>query len=432
MTKINDYESNSSSLYVNYTLGLHLQTSTPDMTETKSLLSHRILVMEESQTIGMAKKARELASKGIDVINLSFGEPDFPTPLHIREAAKKAIDEGYTFYTPVAGYPDLKKAICAKFSRDNGINFAPENIVVSTGAKQSIANAVLCLVDPGDEVVIIGPYWVSYLEIVKLAEGIPVVVSGKIENSYKPSIKDVEAAISDKTKVVLYSSPSNPTGAVFSKEELEDLADVLIRHPKVIAIADEIYEYINFVGKHESLGAIERVKDRVVTINGLSKGFAMTGWRLGYLGAPNWIADACDKIQGQFTSGTNSFTQRAAITALESDLGPSREMTKRFKERRDMVLEKCKSIPGLRNMVPDGAFYLFPEVSSYFGKKSPEGEAISNATDLCMYLLNHAYVSVVPGEAFGAAQCIRISFAAADEKLAEAFDRIQKALEVLH
>ena len=396
--------------------------------EKTALLSHRIQVMEESQTIGMAKRARELASRGIDVINLSFGEPDFPTPSHIKEAAKRAIDEGFTFYTPVAGYPDLKKAICEKFRRDNHMEFQPENIVVSTGAKQSIANAVLCLVNPGDEVVIIGPYWVSYLEIVKLAEGVPVVVSGKIENQYKPLISEVEDSITPKTKLIMYSSPSNPTGAVFSKKELEDLADVLLRHPNVIALADEIYEYINFVGKHESLGAIERVKDRVITVNGLSKGFAMTGWRLGYLAAPKWIADACDKIQGQFTSGTNAITQRAAIVALTSSLEPSLEMTRRFKVRRDRVLELSAEIPGFRNMIPDGAFYLFPEADFYFGKKTTAGEEIKNATDLCMYLLTRAHVSVVPGEAFGAPQCIRISFAAADEVLEKAFARMKEAL----
>jgi aspartate aminotransferase len=396
--------------------------------EKTALLSHRIQVMEESQTIGMAKRARELASRGIDVINLSFGEPDFPTPAHIKEAAKRAIDEGFTFYTPVAGYPDLKKAICEKFRRDNHMEFLPENIVVSTGAKQSIANAVLCLVDPGDEVVIIGPYWVSYLEIVKLAEGVPVVVSGKIENQYKPLISEVEDSITPKTKLIMYSSPSNPTGAVFSKKELEELADLLIRHPNVIALADEIYEYINFVGKHESLGAIQRVKDRVITVNGLSKGFAMTGWRLGYLAAPKWIADACDKIQGQFTSGTNAITQRAAIVALTSSLEPSLEMTRRFKVRRDRVLELSAEIPGFRNMIPDGAFYLFPEADFYFGKKTTEGEEIKNATDLCMYLLTKANVSVVPGEAFGAPQCIRISFAAADEVLEKAFARMKEAL----
>lgn len=400
-------------------------------TEKVSLLSHRVQVMEESQTIGMAKKARELAAQGIDVVNLSFGEPDFPTPVHIKEAAKRAIDEGFTFYTPVAGYPDLKKAICEKFLRDNNLLFKPENIVVSTGAKQSIANVILCLVDPGDEVVIIGPYWVSYLEIVKLAEGTPVVVTGKFENQYKPSVAEIEKAITPKTKAILYSSPSNPTGAVFSKDELEQLADVLLRNPGIIAIADEIYEYINFIGKHESLGAIDRVRDQVVTINGLSKGFSMTGWRLGFMGAPKWIADACDKIQGQFTSGTNSITQRAAITALTSGLEPSMEMTRRFKIRRDLVLAKCESIPGFKNMIPDGAFYLFPDVSYYLGKKSPDGTVVGTSMDLCMYILNHAHVSVVPGEAFGADQCLRISFAAADEKLVIAFDRIREALAKL-
>jgi aspartate aminotransferase len=400
-------------------------------TERAALLSHRIQVMEESQTIGMAKKARELAAQGYDVINLSFGEPDFPTPDHIREAAKAAIDAGFTFYTPVSGIPDLRKAICEKFRRDNNLLFQPENIVVSTGAKQSIANTILCLVDPDDEVIIVGPYWVSYLEIVKLAEGKPVVVSGTIENKYKPAIADIEAAIGPRTKAILYSSPSNPTGAVFTAEELEDLADVLVRHPDVIAIADEIYEYIQFSGKHASLGAIDRVRDQVVTINGLSKGFAMTGWRLGYLGAPKWIADACDKMQGQFTSGANSITQKAAVVALQSDLAPTREMTRRFLVRRDLVLEKSRAIPGFKNMVPDGAFYLFPEVSYYLGKKNPSGEKLSTSMDLCLYLLAEAHVSVVPGEAFGAPQCIRISFAAADEKLVEAFDRIRVALEKL-
>ena len=399
--------------------------------KTTQLLSQRVLVMEESQTIGMAKKARELAAKGFDVINLSFGEPDFPTPQHIKEAAKKALDDGFTFYTPVAGYPDLKKAVCDKFLRDNNLNFKPENIVVSTGAKQSIANVILCLVNPGDEVVIIGPYWVSYLEIVKLAEGNGVIVGGKIENQYKPKIADVEAAITDKTKAILYSSPSNPTGAVFTEQELEELANVLVRHPNIVAIADEIYEYINFLGKHSSLGAIERVKNQVVTINGLSKGFAMTGWRLGYMGAPKWIADACDKIQGQITSGTCSITQKAAVAALNSDMKPTHDMCNRFRIRRDLVLEKCKEIPGFVNFVPDGAFYLFPEVSYYFGKKTETGETLATAMDLCMYLLNEAHVSTVPGDAFGEENCIRISFAAADEKLVEAFERIKVALSKL-
>lgn len=397
-------------------------------TAPSELLAHRLQVMEESQTIAMAKKARELAAQGFDVINLSFGEPDFVTPKFIRDAAKNAIDEGFTFYTPVAGIPELKKAICDKFERDNQLYFKPENIVVSTGAKQSIANVVLSLVDKGDEVIIIGPYWVSYLEIVKLAEGKAVVVSGSIANQYKPSISAIEAAVTDKTKAIMYSSPSNPTGGVFQPEELEQLADLLVRHPRIIAIADEIYEYINFTGKHYSLGAIDRVRERVVTINGLSKGFAMTGWRLGFIGAPKWIADACDKIQGQFTSGANSITQKAAVTALNGDLKPTQEMAERFRIRRNLVLEKAKSIEGFQCTVPDGAFYLFPVVKTYFGKSTPTGNRIKNSLDLCLYLLEEAKVSTVPGSAFGADDCIRISYAAADEKLAEAFDRMKIAL----
>lgn len=409
----------------NSALPLRLMTST---TAPSQLLAHRLQVMEESQTIAMAKKGRELAAQGFDVINLSFGEPDFVTPQYIRDAAKKAIDEGFTFYTPVAGIPELKKAICDKFERDNQLYFKPENIVVSTGAKQSIANVVLSLVDKGDEVIIIGPYWVSYLEIVKLAEGKAVVVSGTIENQYKPTIAAIEAAVTDKTKAIMYSSPSNPTGGVFQPKELEQLADLLVRHPRIIAIADEIYEYINFSGTHYSLGAIDRVRDRVVTINGLSKGFAMTGWRLGFIGAPKWIADACDKIQGQFTSGANSITQKAAVTALNGDLKPTREMTERFRKRRDLVLEKSKAIAGFQCTIPDGAFYLFPVVKDYFGKTTPSGNTINNSLDLSLYLLEEAKVSTVPGSAFGADDCIRISYAAADEKLAEAFERMKIAL----
>lgn len=397
----------------------------------ESLLSQRIRVMEESQTIGMARKARELAAGGIDVINLSFGEPDFPTPAFIRDAAKKAMDDGFTFYTPVAGYPDLRKAICEKLRRDNDLHVSPEQVVVSTGAKQSIANAILCLVDPGDEVIIAGPYWVSYLEIVKLAGGVPRVVSGTFETGFKPGVDALEAAITSRTKAILYSSPSNPTGSVFSPAELEALADVLVRNPHVMAIADEIYEYIGFADRHHSLGAIDRVRDRVVTINGMSKGFAMTGWRVGYLAGPRWLADACDKMQGQFTSGTCSIAQRAALAALTGSLEPTREMTRRFRIRRDLVLEMAAGIPGWKTMVPDGAFYLFPQVDWYYGKTAPDGSVIRDSTGLCMYLLREAHVSVVPGIAFGDDSCIRISFAAADEKLTEAFARIKQALSLL-
>ncbi|SFB77217.1 aspartate aminotransferase [Flexibacter flexilis DSM 6793] len=393
-------------------------------------LSERINAMSESQTIAMAKKARELAAQGFDVINLSFGEPDFQTPDYIKAAAKKAIDDGFSFYTPVPGYLDLRQAIAEKLLRDNGLSYKPENIVVSTGAKQSIANAVMCLVNPSDEVVIIAPYWVSYLEIVKLAEGEPVIVSGTLENDFKPTAAQIEAAITPKTKLLMYSSPSNPTGAMFSREELAAIADVLERHPHVLVIADEIYEYINFEGKHESLASFEKIKDRVVTVNGFSKGFAMTGWRVGYIAAAKPIADACDKMQGQFTSGTCSIAQKAALGALKGDMTPTKEMTAAFLRRRDMMVGLLSEIEGFKISIPKGAFYLFPDISHYFGKKNGE-QTITNAADLSMYLLNEAHVSLVTGEAFGDENCIRISFAAADEKLREAVSRIKAALAKL-
>lgn len=393
-------------------------------------LSERINAMSESQTIAMAKKARELAAQGFDVINLSFGEPDFQTPDYIKAAAKKAIDDGFSFYTPVPGYLDLRQAIAEKLLRDNGLSYKPENIVVSTGAKQSIANAVMCLVNPADEVVIIAPYWVSYLEIVKLAEGEPVIVSGTLENDFKPTAAQIEAAITPKTKLLMYSSPSNPTGAMFSREELAAIADVLERNPHVFVIADEIYEYINFEGKHESLASFDKIKDRVITVNGFSKGFAMTGWRVGYIAAAKPIADACDKMQGQFTSGTCSIAQKAALGALKGDMTPTKEMTAAFLRRRDMMVGLLSEIEGFKISIPKGAFYLFPDISHYFGKKNGE-QTITNAADLSMYLLNEAHVSLVTGEAFGDDNCIRISFAAADDKLREAVARIKKALAKL-
>jgi aspartate aminotransferase len=393
-------------------------------------LSDRINSLAESQTIAMAKKARELAAKGFDVINLSFGEPDFQTPQYIKDAAKKAIDDGFTFYTPVPGYPDLRQAIADKLLRDNGLSYKMENIVVSTGAKQSIANAVMCLVNPSDEVVILSPYWVSYLEIVKLAEGVPVTVSGSIENEFKPTAAQIEAAITPKTKLLMYSSPCNPTGAMFNKQELADIAAMLERHPQVLVIADEMYEYISFGEKHESLAAFESVKDRVITVNGFSKGFAMTGWRVGYLAAEKWIADACDKMQGQFTSGTCSIAQKAALGALKGDMTPTKEMTAAFHKRRDMVLELMRQIPDIKVTTPPGAFYLFPDVSAYFGKKYGE-YVINTASDLSLYLLNEAHVSLVTGEAFGDEKCIRFSFAAADDRLREAMKRITEALAKL-
>jgi aspartate aminotransferase len=400
------------------------------ITTQQTPLSDRITSLAESQTIAMAKKARELAAKGVDVINLSFGEPDFQTPQYIKDAAKKAIDDGYTFYTPVAGYPELRRAIADKLKRDNGLTYGPENIVVSTGAKQSIANAVMCLVNPGDEVVIFSPYWVSYEEVVKLAEGIPVPVMGSIENDYKVTAQQFEDAITSNTKLVMYSSPCNPTGSVFTKEELAEFASILERHPQVYVIADEIYEYITFTGEPYSLARFDAIKNRVVTVNGFSKGYAMTGWRVGYIAAHKDIADACDKMQSQITSGTCSIAQKAAQAALEGGKESAKEMSESYLRRRDLVLGLMNQIPGFKTYVPQGAFYIFPDVSHYFGKSGGEYQ-IQDANDLAMYLLNDAHVSLVDGAAFGAPQCIRFSFAASDAKLIEALDRIKTSLAKL-
>ncbi|MBK0402063.1 pyridoxal phosphate-dependent aminotransferase [Adhaeribacter sp. BT258] len=401
------------------------------LTETVSgVLSDRIISLSESQTIAMAKKARELVAQGRDVINLSFGEPDFQTPQYIKDAAKQAIDDGFTFYTPVAGYPELRQAIADKLKRDNNLDYKPENIVVSTGAKQAIANAVMCLVNPGDEVLIFSPYWVSYEEIVKLAEGIPVQVVGKIEHNYKVTAQQLEDAITSNTKVVMYSSPCNPTGSVFTKEELEAFARILEKHPQVHVIADEIYEYINFGGQHFSMAGFDFIKDRVITINGFSKGYAMTGWRVGYLAATKEIADACDKMQSQITSGTCSIAQKAAVGALRGGRESAEMMTEAYKRRRDLVLDLMKEIPGIKTYVPEGAFYIFPDVSAFFGK-SCEGYQINDSMDLSMFLLNDASVALVSGDAFGAPQCIRFSFAASDEKLTEALSRIKASLAKL-
>lgn len=396
----------------------------------KAILSDRILSLAESQTIAMAKKARELAAQGLDVINLSFGEPDFQTPQYIKDAAKQAIDEGFTFYTPVAGYPELRQEIVKKFKRDNNLEYAPENIVVSTGAKQSIANAILCLTNPGDEVIIFSPYWVSYEEIVKLAEGVPVPVMGRLENDYKVTAEQLENAITSNTKVVMFSSPCNPTGAVFSEAELTDIARVLEKHPQIYVVADEIYEYINFEGKHFSLANIDFIRDRVVTVNGFSKGYAMTGWRVGYLAANKEIASACDKMQSQVTSGTCSISQKAAAAALKGGNASALEMTEAYRRRRDLVLSLMNEIPGFKTYLPNGAFYIFPDVSHYFGK-SFEGHTITSAQDLSMFILTDANVAVVSGEAFGAPQCIRFSFATSDDKLTEALRRIKISLAKL-
>lgn len=399
--------------------------------EPTTILSDRVLNMQESATIAMAKKSRELAAQGIDVINLSFGEPDFQTPQFIKDAAKQALDEGYTFYTPVPGYLDLRQAICDKLQRDNHLTYKPAEIVVSTGAKQSLTNAVLALVNPGDEVIIFSPYWVSYAAIVELAEGVAVPIMGSLENDYKVTAAEFEAAITPRTKAVMYSSPCNPTGAVFSRAELAAVAEVLARHPGIFAIADEIYEYINFTGEHVSLASFAEVKDQVVTVNGFSKGYAMTGWRLGYLAARPDIAAACDKLQGQMTSGTCSIAQRAGLAALQGGRATADEMVTAYRRRRDLVLEAARAIPGLQMPVPEGAFYVFPDVSAFFGRTAPDGSVVRNSADLALYLLNDAHVASVAGDSFGAPDCIRFSTAAADEKLRTAFERLKSSLAKL-
>lgn len=394
-------------------------------------LSNRANQISESQTIAMARRSRELKAKGVDVISLSLGEPDFATPKVIKEAAKKAIDEDYSYYTHVSGYLELREAICKKFKRDNNLDYTPDEIVVSTGAKQSIANAVLCLVNPGDEVIIPAPFWVSYLEILKLAEGIPVMINTGIDSDFKISPAQLEKAITLKTKLIMLSTPCNPTGSVYSKEELKALAEVVVKHPEVYILSDEIYEHINFCGGHQSFAQSEFIKDRVITINGVSKGFAMTGWRGGILAAPKWIAQACDKMQGQFTSATSSITQKAMHKAMELDFETYiKPMRDAFLRRRDLVLERIKEIPGLKANVPQGAFYVYPEVSYYFGKKYGDYE-IHSGTDLTFYLLDVAHVAVVPGAAFGEDNYIRFSYATSEKNLEEALKRMKETLAKL-
>lgn len=393
-------------------------------------LSSRLDLFAEPETLKMAKLGRELRGKGIDVIDLSLGEPDFDTPVHIKNALKKAVDDNYSHYTPVAGYPDLREAVCTKLKRDNNLAYKPENILVSTGAKQSLANVVMAVVDKGDEVVIPTPYWVTYSEIVKLAEGKVTLVRTSIENKYKLTAAELEAAITPSTRLFIFSSPCNPSGSVYSKNELATLAEVFRKYPNIFIISDEIYEYINFVGKHESIAQFEDLKDRIIIINGLSKGYAMTGYRLGYIAAHPDVIKACEKLQGQYTSGTNAVTQRGAIEALTGDLKPSVEMNKEFGRRRERMLQLLKAIPGIQIAEPDGAFYVFPVVTAYFGKKNGE-ELIKDADDLCMYLLNTAHVSTVTGRAFGEPTCIRISFANSMEKIESAMQRISDALKKL-
>jgi aspartate aminotransferase len=393
-------------------------------------LSSRLLRFNEPETLKMAKLGRELRAKGIDITDLSLGEPDFDTPDHIKAAAIKAIEENYSHYTPVAGYLDLRQAVCDKLKRDNDLDYAPENIVVSTGAKQSIANAVLATIDKGDEVIIPTPYWVTYSAIVQLGEGVVRFIHTTIENKYKLGPAELEAAITDKTRLFIFSSPCNPTGAVYTKDELQALAEVFKKYPDIYIISDEIYEYINYVGRHESIAQFDYLKDRIIIVNGLSKGFAMTGWRLGYIAASAEVAKACEKMQGQFTSGANAITQRAAITALNGSLVPTMEMVKAFEARKIRVMELMQQLPGVDYAEPDGAFYLFPRVSQYFGKTDGE-ETIHNADDLAMYLLNKAHVSTVTGAAFGEPSSIRLSFANSMENIEEGFARIKRALEKL-
>ena len=394
-------------------------------------LSDRINKISESQTIAMARKSRELKANGIDIISLSLGEPDFNTPDVIKEAAKKAIDDNFSYYTHVSGYLELREAICKKFKRDNGLDYSPDEIVVSTGAKQSIANAVLCIVNPGDEVIIPAPFWVSYLEILKLAEGKPVMIDTTIESDFKMSPEQLEKSITSKTRLIMLSTPCNPTGSVYNREELKALAQVIIKYPELYIISDEIYEHINFIGGHQSFAQFDFIKERVITINGVSKGFAMTGWRGGIMAAPKWIAQACDKIQGQFTSATSSITQKAMHKAMELDFDTYiKPMRDAFLKRRDLVLRLMRKIPGLKTNVPQGAFYVYPEVSYYFGKKYKE-YLILNATDLTLYLLDEGHLALVPGAAFGEDRYIRFSYATNEENLIEALKRMKDALSKL-
>jgi aspartate aminotransferase len=393
-------------------------------------LSSLLQKFNEPETLKMAKLGRELRAQGVDVIDLSLGEPDFDTPQHIKDAAKKAIDDNWSHYPPVAGYPELRQAVCDKFKRDNNLDYKPENIVVSTGAKQSLANAILATVDAGDEVIIPAPFWVTYSELVKIAGGIPVILPSKLENDYKVTVAEIEEAITDRTKLFLFSSPCNPSGSVYNKAELEALAKLFSNYPEIFIISDEIYEYINFVGAHESIAQFNEIKERVIIVNGLSKGYAMTGYRLGYIAAAPIVAKACEKIQGQFTSGANSVTQRAGIVALTGDMRPTEEMEKEFERRKKRVMQLLSEVPGWKCSEPAGAFYVFPDVSAYFGK-TVDGQTIENADDLCMYLLNTAHVSTVTGRAFGSPECIRLSFANSLPKIEAAYQRIKDSLAKL-
>jgi aspartate aminotransferase len=395
-------------------------------------LSNRIEAIQESATLAMAAKAREFKAKGIDVIGLSLGEPDFKTPQHICEAAKKAIDDGkYFAYPPVAGYPDLREALAAKYQRENSVPYKAENIVVSNGAKQSIANAMLALLNPGDEVIVYAPYWVSYDALVRLTEATPVVLSGGIENDFKVTAAQLEAAITPKTRAMIFSSPCNPTGSVFSRSELQAIADVVLKHGDMLVIADEIYEHINFTGEQVSIASLPGMVERTITVNGFAKGYAMTGWRVGYIAAPKWIADGCNKVQGQITSANCSIAQRAALAAITGDQGPTHKMAAEYCTRRELVYNLLKEIPGIKTNFPQGAFYFFPDVSAYFGKSNGD-LTIHNSDDFCMYMLEKGHVALVPGGAFGSEKCVRLSYAASEKELKEALARIKSALTELH
>lgn len=393
-------------------------------------ISNRVNSLSASATIAMNQKSRDLQAKGINVINLSVGEPDFFTPDHIKAAAKKAIEDNFSFYPPVAGYPDLKKAVVEKFKRENNLEYTTEQIIVSCGAKHSLANAMLSMINKGDEVIIPAPYWVSYLEQVKLCEGVPVVINAGFDNNFKITPKQLESAISKKTRALLLCSPSNPTGAVYSRQELRALADVLAKHSEIMVISDEIYEHINFIGGHETIAQFADMKERTVLINGVSKAYAMTGWRIGYMAAPLWLVKACDKLQGQTTTGATTISQKAATAALTGDQACVSEMNTAFKRRKELVVKLVREIPGIKVYDPDGAFYVFPKVDTYFGKAF-NGTPIKNSTDLCLYLLDQAHIATVPGDAFGDDSCIRISFATSDEKLVDAMNRMKNALAAL-
>ena len=395
------------------------------------MLSDRIKNLSESQTIAMAQKSRELRAQGLDIISLSLGEPDFDTPEFIKDAAKTALDDNYTHYPPVPGYLEVREAISKKFKRDNGLDYSADQIVVSTGAKQSLMNVVLSLVNPGEEIILPAPYWVSYHAMAEMAEAKVNEIATSVENDFKITADELEGAITENSKLIIFSTPCNPSGSVYTKEELESIAKVIAKHDNLYVISDEIYEHINFTEKHASIAQFDFIKDRVVTVNGMAKGFAMTGWRIGYIGAPTWIAKAATKMQGQFTSGANTIAQMATKAALEADPSVTYSMKETFLQRRELMIEGLTKINGLKVNRPMGAFYIFPDVSSYFGKSYGE-YTINNSSDLCMYLLKDALVALVPGEAFGSPNCVRLSYAASNEQLTEAIRRIDEALSKLN